>query len=116
MLRWFVPRFSFSEEKEKRNTDFIQVPVQVGQAPYPHSQRHQRCTSLPSPPDTLRPLDPVANSQSQVLFASGDTLAQQAVDRRGLEKHDFARTGRMALYGGGTTDNTPMTLSPLSQD
>ncbi|CAI7618313.1 unnamed protein product [Penicillium pancosmium] len=39
-------------------------------------------------------------SASQVLFASGDTLAQQAVDRRGLEKHDFARTGRMALYGG----------------
>ncbi|KAJ6084620.1 hypothetical protein N7486_011420 [Penicillium sp. IBT 16267x] len=35
-----------------------------------------------------------------VLFGSGDILAQQAVDRRGLEKHDFARTGRMALYGG----------------
>ncbi|KAJ5806756.1 hypothetical protein N7474_010348 [Penicillium riverlandense] len=30
----------------------------------------------------------------------GDVLAQQAVDRRGLEKHDFGRTGRMALYGG----------------
>ncbi|KAJ5929843.1 hypothetical protein N7454_006793 [Penicillium verhagenii] len=37
---------------------------------------------------------------SAVLFGSGDILAQQAVDRRGLEKHDFARTGRMALYGG----------------
>ncbi|CAI7611619.1 unnamed protein product [Penicillium bialowiezense] len=37
---------------------------------------------------------------SQVLFGSGDALAQQAVDRRGLAKHDFARTGRMALYGG----------------
>ncbi|KAJ5531942.1 hypothetical protein N7504_009835 [Penicillium tannophilum] len=37
---------------------------------------------------------------SAVLFGSGDVLAQQAVDRRGLEKHDFARTGRMALYGG----------------
>jgi len=35
-----------------------------------------------------------------VLFGSGDVLAQQAVDRRGLEKHDFTRTGRMALYGG----------------
>ncbi|CAG8122850.1 unnamed protein product [Penicillium salamii] len=35
-----------------------------------------------------------------VLFGSGDALAQQAVDRRGLSKHDFARTGRMALYGG----------------
>ncbi|KAJ5761569.1 hypothetical protein N7533_003608 [Penicillium manginii] len=41
-----------------------------------------------------------ASITSAVLFASGDTLAQQAVDRRGLEKHDFARTGRMALYGG----------------
>jgi hypothetical protein len=37
----------------------------------------------------------------QVLFGSGDVLAQQAVDRRGLAKHDFARTSRMALYGGG---------------
>lgn len=37
----------------------------------------------------------------QVLFGSGDALAQQAVDRRGLQKHDFGRTGRMALYGGG---------------
>ncbi|KAJ5233275.1 Mpv17/PMP22 [Penicillium citrinum] len=37
---------------------------------------------------------------SAVLFGSGDVLAQQAVDRRGLEKHEFARTGRMALYGG----------------
>lgn len=43
-----------------------------------------------------------SNSHTQVLFGSGDVLAQQAVDRRGLEKHDFARTGRMALYGGGT--------------
>jgi hypothetical protein len=38
---------------------------------------------------------------TQILFGSGDVLAQQAVDRRGLEKHDFGRTGRMALYGGG---------------
>ncbi|KAL4924709.1 Mpv17/PMP22 family protein [Aspergillus undulatus] len=41
-----------------------------------------------------------ASVTSAVLFGAGDTLAQQAVDRRGLEKHDFARTGRMALYGG----------------
>ena len=38
---------------------------------------------------------------SQVLFGSGDVLAQQAVDRRGFGKHDMARPGRMALYGGG---------------
>jgi protein Mpv17 len=35
-----------------------------------------------------------------VLFATGDVTAQQLVDKRGLEKHDLARTGRMALYGG----------------
>ncbi|KXJ91403.1 sym-1 [Microdochium bolleyi] len=35
-----------------------------------------------------------------VLFATGDVTAQQLVDRRGLEKHDFARTGRMFAYGG----------------
>ncbi|KAJ5605254.1 hypothetical protein N7510_010408, partial [Penicillium lagena] len=41
-----------------------------------------------------------ASVTSAVLFGSGDVLAQQAIDRRGLEKHDFGRTGRMALYGG----------------
>ncbi|MCJ1357024.1 MAG: Plasma membrane t-SNARE, secretory vesicle fusion [Icmadophila ericetorum] len=35
-----------------------------------------------------------------VLFATGDVLAQQAVEKVGREKHNFARTGRMALYGG----------------
>ncbi|KAL2001419.1 hypothetical protein VTN02DRAFT_1800 [Thermoascus thermophilus] len=37
---------------------------------------------------------------SAILFGSGDILAQQIVDKKGLDKHDFARTGRMALYGG----------------
>ncbi|KAJ9237795.1 hypothetical protein DTO166G5_3358 [Paecilomyces variotii] len=41
-----------------------------------------------------------ASVSSAILFGSGDVLAQQLVDRKGLEKHDFARTGRMALYGG----------------
>ncbi|KAF7587919.1 Protein required for ethanol metabolism [Aspergillus hancockii] len=41
-----------------------------------------------------------ASVTSAVLFGSGDVLAQQVVDRKGFEKHDFARTGRMALYGG----------------
>jgi len=35
-----------------------------------------------------------------VLFATGDVMAQQAVEKRGLKNHDLARTGRMALYGG----------------
>lgn len=41
-----------------------------------------------------------ASVASAVLFGSGDILAQQAVDKKGLDKHDWARTGRMALYGG----------------
>ncbi|KAL8676141.1 MAG: hypothetical protein Q9186_007315, partial [Xanthomendoza sp. 1 TL-2023] len=35
-----------------------------------------------------------------VLFATGDVMAQQAVEKVGIEKHNLARTGRMALYGG----------------
>ncbi|PSN67087.1 hypothetical protein BS50DRAFT_573836 [Corynespora cassiicola Philippines] len=35
-----------------------------------------------------------------VLFATGDGMAQQGVEKRGLDKHDFMRTGRMAAYGG----------------
>jgi hypothetical protein len=87
----------------------FQVPGQVGQEAYPHSQHHERRTNLRSlhllllPPSSIRSLAPRSNSHTQVLFGSGDVLAQQAVDRRGLEKHDFARTGRMALYGGGRT-------------
>ncbi|KAI5196421.1 putative integral membrane protein, Mpv17/PMP22 family [Aureobasidium subglaciale] len=35
-----------------------------------------------------------------VLFATGDTMAQQGVEKVGLKNHDLARSGRMALYGG----------------
>ncbi|KAH8594631.1 sym-1 [Bisporella sp. PMI_857] len=35
-----------------------------------------------------------------VLFATGDTMAQQLVEKKGLKNHEYARTGRMALYGG----------------
>ncbi|KAE8449509.1 Protein required for ethanol metabolism [Mollisiaceae sp. DMI_Dod_QoI] len=35
-----------------------------------------------------------------VLFATGDTLAQQLVEKKGWKNHDIARSGRMALYGG----------------
>ncbi|SNX85031.1 related to glomerulosclerosis protein Mpv17 [Melanopsichium pennsylvanicum] len=34
-----------------------------------------------------------------VLFATGDTIAQQFVEKRGSQ-HDFPRTLRLALYGG----------------
>lgn len=36
-----------------------------------------------------------------VLFATGDTMAQQLVEKKGLKNHELARTGRMAFYGGG---------------
>ena len=35
------------------------------------------------------------------LFGIGDVAAQQLVEKRGAAGHDLARTGRMALYGGG---------------
>ncbi|CAJ2500058.1 Uu.00g029110.m01.CDS01 [Anthostomella pinea] len=35
-----------------------------------------------------------------VLFGVGDVTAQQIVEKKGLDKHEFSRTGRMFLYGG----------------
>jgi protein Mpv17 len=35
-----------------------------------------------------------------VLFATGDTMAQQLVEKKGIKNHDLARTGRMVFYGG----------------
>lgn len=37
---------------------------------------------------------------SAVLFGTGDVLAQQTVERRGIRGHSLARTARMAMYGG----------------
>ncbi|KAL1932325.1 hypothetical protein VTP01DRAFT_9381 [Rhizomucor pusillus] len=34
------------------------------------------------------------------LFGAGDVLAQQGVERRGLEQHEISRTFRMAAFGG----------------
>ncbi|KAG8680906.1 Protein required for ethanol metabolism [Ceratobasidium sp. 394] len=34
------------------------------------------------------------------LFAVGDIVAQQGVDRRGLADHDWVRTARLGTYGG----------------
>lgn len=47
-----------------------------------------------------------------VLFATGDTMAQQLVEKKGLKNHELARTGRMALYGGGTFASFD-TFSPI---
>lgn len=35
-----------------------------------------------------------------VLFATGDTMAQQLVEKKGFKNHDITRTGRMVFYGG----------------
>jgi protein Mpv17 len=35
-----------------------------------------------------------------VLFATGDIMAQQGVEKVGVKKHNWNRTGRMAFYGG----------------
>lgn len=35
-----------------------------------------------------------------VLFGAGDALAQQAVEKKGIQKHDLMRTARMVGYGG----------------
>ncbi|CAK9786375.1 hypothetical protein CC85DRAFT_273381 [Cutaneotrichosporon oleaginosum] len=35
-----------------------------------------------------------------VLFGAGDMLAQQAVEKKGWDKHDWARTGRTVTWGG----------------
>jgi protein Mpv17 len=42
-----------------------------------------------------------------ILFATGDAMAQQIVEKRGLKNHELARTGRMAFYGGGELIKTP---------
>ncbi|KAF8472711.1 hypothetical protein BDZ91DRAFT_445755 [Kalaharituber pfeilii] len=38
--------------------------------------------------------------QTQVLFGTGDCVAQQIVEKRGIRSHDYSRTFRMGFYGG----------------
>jgi protein Mpv17 len=35
-----------------------------------------------------------------VLFGAGDVIAQQAIEKKGLKGHDWARTARLTFYGG----------------
>ncbi|ORY29640.1 protein SYM1 [Naematelia encephala] len=37
---------------------------------------------------------------SAALFATGDVIAQQGIEKKGKD-HDFARTGRIVAWGGG---------------
>ncbi|WVR08505.1 protein SYM1 [Kwoniella sp. DSM 27419] len=39
-------------------------------------------------------------ASSAVLFATGDLVAQQLIEKKG-SKHDFARTARIVIWGGG---------------
>ncbi|ORX41118.1 hypothetical protein BD324DRAFT_40998 [Kockovaella imperatae] len=38
---------------------------------------------------------------SAVLFATGDIIAQQGIEKKGWKNHDVARTGRIIFWGGG---------------
>lgn len=43
-----------------------------------------------------------------VLFGTGDVMAQQLVEKKGAKNHEYARTGRMVLYGGGMFDHATL--------
>lgn len=90
MLRWYVQtepnHHSFRDHAFLKNK-------QLTFPSFSHTKRYQ--ARLAS-----RPLLTQAVTTA-ILFGTGDAIAQQAVDKKGLEKHDLARTGRMALYGGG---------------
>lgn len=81
-----------------KNSIAEQVPVQVGQEAHSHGQYNECCMGVQ---EVYRLFMASCSLTVQVLFSSGDALAQQVVDRRGWAKHDLARSGRMALYGGG---------------
>ncbi|KAI8079725.1 sym-1 [Halteromyces radiatus] len=42
----------------------------------------------------------VQSISTSCLFGTGDLIAQQLIEKQGLEKHDMARTGRMMIFGG----------------
>lgn len=49
-----------------------------------------------------------------ILMATGDTIAQQGIEKNGKD-HDFLRTARMASYGTGET-HQPAALTHQKQD
>jgi len=64
-------------------------------------QRPLLTQSVTTAVSTDSPFGLAIANDSEVLFATGDTMSQQLVEKNGWKKHDIARTGRMALYGGG---------------
>lgn len=80
--------------------------------PHPYSDTHLNKQLTPPRYQArlaARPLFTQAVTTS-ILFGLGDTIAQQAVEKKGASHHDLARTGRMCLYGGGTS---PLPLPPF---
>lgn len=47
---------------------------------------------------TSRPITTQALTAG-VLFATGDCIAQHAVEKKPLEQHEWMRTGRLTIYG-----------------
>ncbi|KAJ3754164.1 hypothetical protein EV360DRAFT_96704 [Lentinula raphanica] len=39
------------------------------------------------------------SATSAIIFGTGDIIAQQLVDRKGLKNHDYTRTARFLFYG-----------------
>ncbi|KAJ3797844.1 hypothetical protein GGU11DRAFT_783263 [Lentinula aff. detonsa] len=39
------------------------------------------------------------STTSAIIFGTGDIIAQQVVDRKGFNNHDFTRTARFVFYG-----------------
>lgn len=101
---FFVPRFAQRSQIHRRNGFFhslVRLLECFTQA------RPIICRNVRADPGSLRYNARLAarplltqSVTTAVLFATGDITAQQLVEKKGVEKHDLVRTGRMALYGG----------------
>ena len=83
----------------------VQVPDEARAKAAVDSKLNQRSEQFPRP---IEGQFQCTHISIQILFATGDVMAQQAVEKVGSKRHNFARTGRMALYGGGTQPSCPL--------
>ncbi len=76
--------------------------MQFAQSPPTHRTNDCTvCTSTTTPIHSIHPIFKSSpNDHPQILFGTGDCMAQQLVEKRGLSAHDPARTLRMCGYGG----------------
>jgi len=89
---------SFTREKKRNHAQvvsgpYIPISPSLIQTLYSPTIRYQAKLAA-------RPLLTQAVTTA-ILFGVGDVAAQQLVEKKGLDKHELMRTGRMALYGGG---------------